>query len=92
MWVCSRVLNRLGYDRHTPDPPGGRIERDADGEPTGILRENALGPVYELMPEPDETQMRARTLPVTSTGRDKTGVEKTRTSGREAAKRWSSTK
>ena len=35
-------------DRHTPDPAGGIIRRDADGEPDGVLEES---PVYEtIMP------------------------------------------
>ncbi|GFO70369.1 amidohydrolase [Geomonas limicola] len=31
------ALNQLGYDRETPDPPGGAIERDRAGNPTGLL-------------------------------------------------------
>ncbi len=31
------ALRAVGYDRDTPDPPGGRIERDATGRPTGLL-------------------------------------------------------
>jgi predicted amidohydrolase YtcJ len=31
------ALRALGFGRDTPDPPGGRIERDARGEPTGLL-------------------------------------------------------
>ena len=31
------ALRVLGFGRDTPDPPGGRIERDARGEPTGLL-------------------------------------------------------
>lgn len=38
------ALRAVGYDRHTPDPPGGMIERDKAGNPTGLLlaRPNAL--------------------------------------------------
>ena len=31
------ALRAIGFGRDTPDPPGGRIERDAHGEPTGLL-------------------------------------------------------
>ncbi len=34
------ALELAGIDRHTPEPPSARIERDADGEPTGVLAEN----------------------------------------------------
>jgi len=37
----SAALLAAGIDRHTPQPWGGEIERDADGEPTGILFEAA---------------------------------------------------
>ncbi len=39
--VCSRGLDRLGIGRGTPDPDGGLIDRDAAGEPTGLLIERA---------------------------------------------------
>jgi predicted amidohydrolase YtcJ len=38
-WVSSKALEIAGIAAETPDPEGGRIERDADGAPTGILRE-----------------------------------------------------
>jgi predicted amidohydrolase YtcJ len=41
MWLNTPALRALGITRDTPDPRGGVIERDAGGEPTGILRENA---------------------------------------------------
>ena len=39
--VNSYALKRSGVTRHTPDPPGGEIGKDRNGEPNGILR-NAL--------------------------------------------------
>ena len=38
------ALRVVGYDRHTPNPPGGEIVHDANGEPTGMLvaRPNAM--------------------------------------------------
>jgi predicted amidohydrolase YtcJ len=41
--VNGAALAVLGIDRHTPDPDGGRVVRDADGEPTGLLLETAMG-------------------------------------------------
>ncbi|MDF0514009.1 amidohydrolase [Agromyces sp. H3Y2-19a] len=40
-WVNSAALAELGITRDTPDPLGGRIGRDADGEPDGMLYETA---------------------------------------------------
>jgi predicted amidohydrolase YtcJ len=40
--VNSRALALLGIDRDTPDPSGGRVVRDASGEPTGLLLETAM--------------------------------------------------
>jgi predicted amidohydrolase YtcJ len=39
--ASSAALAAAGIDATTPDPPGGRIERDADGRPTGVLHERA---------------------------------------------------
>jgi len=41
VWVNSRALAMAGISKNTPDPPGGEIQRDPGGEPTGILKENA---------------------------------------------------
>ncbi len=50
--VSSAALARAGIARGTPDPPGGVIDRDAAGEPTGVLRETALTLVGRLIPSP----------------------------------------
>jgi predicted amidohydrolase YtcJ len=42
LWVNSAALREAGVTRDTPDPAGGRIERDAAGEPNGIVREHAV--------------------------------------------------
>src|SRR6266508_4140946 len=49
-WVNSRALELAGITRETPDPPDGRIERDADGDPSGTLHEGAMDLVDKLMP------------------------------------------
>ncbi|MGL4257087.1 MAG: amidohydrolase, partial [Microbacterium sp.] len=50
-WVNSAALRLAGIDRATPDPADGRIERDADGNPSGTLHEGAMGLVNRLLPE-----------------------------------------
>ena len=49
-WVNSRALELAGITRETPDPSGGRIERDASGEPQGTLHEEAMSLVADLLP------------------------------------------
>jgi predicted amidohydrolase YtcJ len=48
-WASGPARALAGLGATTPDPPGGRLERDADGEPTGILRETALDLVAPLV-------------------------------------------
>ena len=50
-WVNSTALRLAGIDARTPDPPDGRIERDAGGEPAGTLQEGAAALVWRLLPE-----------------------------------------
>jgi predicted amidohydrolase YtcJ len=46
--VNTPGLQRLGYNAQTPDPTGGRIQRDpATNEPTGVLEESALLPLQK---------------------------------------------
>jgi predicted amidohydrolase YtcJ len=57
-WVNTRALELAGVTRETPDPPGGRIERDAAGDPSGALHESAMGLVGEILPESSPRQKR----------------------------------
>jgi hypothetical protein len=56
--VNSFALRLGGVSRHTPDPEGGKIERDADGEPSGLLRASAKTLVRSLLPKPTMEQMK----------------------------------
>ena len=48
----SAALMAAGITDETPDVPGGKIERDADGKATGMLIDNSMGQVYALVSEP----------------------------------------
>lgn len=49
--VNSKTLSLAGIDKDTPNPAGGQIDRDKNGEPTGILRESARLLVLNIMPQ-----------------------------------------
>jgi predicted amidohydrolase YtcJ len=51
LWVNSRALALAGITATTPDPAGGQIRRDRDGEPTGILTETAMDLVRAVVPQ-----------------------------------------
>jgi predicted amidohydrolase YtcJ len=50
-WVNRRALEVCSISRDTPDPAGGRILRSPNGDPTGILVDNAVGLVSAYIPE-----------------------------------------
>lgn len=41
-WINSKAMEICGIDRDTPNPPGGEIMRDANGDPTGFICESAM--------------------------------------------------
>ncbi len=59
MVVNSAALEAAGIDANTPDPAGGRIERDATGRATGILVDSAMGLLGTLIAEPTQERKRA---------------------------------
>jgi predicted amidohydrolase YtcJ len=52
----SAALKLAGLTRASRDIPGGTIVRRSDGEPTGILKDEAQNPVYAAVPTPSSTQ------------------------------------
>ena len=56
-WVNSIALKTGGITRDTPDPADGRIERDAQGEPTGALHEGAMDLVGRHAPDPTPAEL-----------------------------------
>lgn len=59
MWANSRALAVAGITAQTPDPEHGRIERDPDGSPTGVLHEGAMDLLAGVLPAADDALMHA---------------------------------
>lgn len=54
--VNSKALELADITRNTPNPQGGEIERDENGEPTGVLKENARNLLAPLLPLDSQDQ------------------------------------
>jgi predicted amidohydrolase YtcJ len=50
----SLALKRAGIDRNTPDPAGGAILKGSDGDPTGMLIDEAMELVRKHLPPRSE--------------------------------------
>lgn len=61
-WVNTAALERAGVTASTPDPVDGRIERDADGRPIGMLQEGAMDLVSDLLPPTTDEEIDAAFL------------------------------
>jgi predicted amidohydrolase YtcJ len=61
-WCNSMALRMAGITRDTADPIGGEIVRDANGEPTGVLLESAIGLVASIIPSPTPAEEEDATL------------------------------
>jgi hypothetical protein len=48
--VNSRALELAKINKQTPDPPGGKIDRDPTGEATGVLKEEAMKLIDKVQP------------------------------------------
>ncbi len=58
-WANSAALRAAGIDHETKDPSGGRIERDAHGEPTGVLVDGAMELIDKIVPAPNAAESAA---------------------------------
>lgn len=63
--VSRTALAAAGIERSTPDPAGGIIRRDADGEPEGVLHESAARLVTLHVPPMTVQDLQARLVAVT---------------------------
>lgn len=59
-WVNTEALRRAGITAATKDPPGGRILRGENGEPTGVLIDNAMDLVTAKIPAPTDAEVQSR--------------------------------
>ena len=53
----SLALELAGVDADTPDIAGGEIVRDANGRPTGVLKDKAMRAMVDAVPEPSDRQL-----------------------------------
>jgi len=56
-WANSLALQKAGIDASTPDPVGGKIVRDAKGQPTGVLVDTAIDLVERMIPPMNAMEM-----------------------------------
>lgn len=57
-WANTKAMQAAGITRTTPDPVGGKIERDANGDATGVLVDEAMAIMDRVLPEKNDTERR----------------------------------
>lgn len=58
VWVNTKLLNTLKITKDTPNPKDGEIEKDANGQPTGLFFDGAVNLVREAIPEFSNDEMK----------------------------------
>lgn len=57
LWVNKKALELAGINKNTPNPDGGEIKKDKEGNPTGLLIDNAMNLVYKVIPPPTDDDL-----------------------------------
>lgn len=57
VWVNAKALEIAGIGKDTPEPAGGKIVRGPDGQPTGVLVDNAMELVRVKIPKPSAREI-----------------------------------
>ena len=57
-WANSKAMELAGVDRETPDPEGGEIIRDEEGNPTGVFIDLATELITNSIPDPSDEDRR----------------------------------
>ncbi len=73
LWVNKRALELAGINKNTPDPEGGEIKKDKNGNPTGLLIDNAMNLVFKVIPPPTDEELE-RTVLVSTNNLVKYGI------------------
>lgn len=60
--VNSKALELAGITRDTPDPVGGKFEREADGSPNGYVLANAMNVFREIVPQDTDAYLKDNLL------------------------------
>jgi len=58
-WLNTKALRAAGITRDTQDPVGGRIERNSNGDPSGVLVDKAMDLAEQAVPKPTDADRRA---------------------------------